>query len=427
MRSSTRPTVPTTTWPPGLELRLLRADRRAAEHGDGVDAACAAVGAQRLRDLDAQLARRRQHERLDVRVVGVDELEHRQPERGRLAGAGLRLADHVAPVRAAPGSPAPGSGWATRSRRRAGRRARRLGEPEVGEGRSLPGRSSLERGRVALSARVEQELAGRAARLQVLVGAPGLGERIRPRPRRPAARRARRARRARAAARRPARPAPQAVHEPEADDAPAARASARRWRPRWARARRSRRRRAARTARARRGTASNTPPPAISSTTSTRSPWLASTQRVGEVLAASTSTAASAPSSSASARLSSLEAVAITRPAPSGAPSWTASDPTPPAAACTTTLSPGAELRAPCGRGATRSGPAAAARARPRRRHAVGHRERGGRGRRGVLGVAAGARRARRRAGPPRSRARRARPRPRPRRPGPAAARSGAR
>ncbi len=53
-----------------------------------------------------------------------------------------------------------------------------------------------------------------------------------------------------------------------------------------------------------------------------------------------TSTAASAPSSSASARFAWLEAVAITRPAPSGAPSWTASEPTPPAAAWTTTLSP---------------------------------------------------------------------------------------
>ena len=57
-----------------------------------------------------------------------------------------------------------------------------------------------------------------------------------------------------------------------------------------------------------------------------------------------TSTAASAPSSSASPRLSSLEQVAITRPAPNGLPSWTAIDPTPPAAACTTTLSPGASL-----------------------------------------------------------------------------------
>jgi hypothetical protein len=57
-----------------------------------------------------------------------------------------------------------------------------------------------------------------------------------------------------------------------------------------------------------------------------------------------TSTASSAPSSSASARFSSVDAVAITRPAPSGLPSWTASEPTPPAAACTTTLSPAASF-----------------------------------------------------------------------------------
>jgi hypothetical protein len=52
--------------------------------------------------------------------------------------------------------------------------------------------------------------------------------------------------------------------------------------------------------------------------------------------------AASAPSASAVARFSSVDAVAITRPAPNDLPSWTASDPTPPAAAPTTTLSPGA-------------------------------------------------------------------------------------
>ena len=34
--------------------------------------------------------------------------------------------------------------------------------------------------------------------------------------------------------------------------------------------------------------------------------------------------------------------MAITRPAPNGRPSWVASEPTPPAAAWTTTLSPGA-------------------------------------------------------------------------------------
>jgi hypothetical protein len=79
-----------------LELGLLGADRRAAEHGHRLDPLALRVGAQRLRDLDAQLARRREHERLDILVGRVDELDHRQPERGGLAGAGLRLADHVA-------------------------------------------------------------------------------------------------------------------------------------------------------------------------------------------------------------------------------------------------------------------------------------------------------------------------------------------
>ena len=53
------------------------------------------VRAQRLGDLDAEFARRRQHERLDVRVGGVHELDHGEAEGGGLAGAGLRLADHV--------------------------------------------------------------------------------------------------------------------------------------------------------------------------------------------------------------------------------------------------------------------------------------------------------------------------------------------
>ena len=81
-----------------LELRLLGADRRAAEDGDGVDALAGAVGAQRLGDLDAELARRGEDERLDLAVLGVDELDHRQAEGGGLAGSGLRLADHVAAV-----------------------------------------------------------------------------------------------------------------------------------------------------------------------------------------------------------------------------------------------------------------------------------------------------------------------------------------
>ena len=91
--------------------------------------------------------------------------------------------------------------------------------------------------------------------------------------------------------------------------------------------------------------ASKIAPPAISKTTSTGLPRFASTSRSVRPSAAP-SIATSAPSSSASARLSSVDAVAMTRPAPIGRPSWTASEPTPPAAEWTTTLSPGATLRA---------------------------------------------------------------------------------
>ena len=79
-----------------LQLRLLGPDRRAAEDGHRLDALAGAVGAQRLGHLDAELARRREHERLDLVVGRVDELDHRQAEGGGLAGPGLRLADHVA-------------------------------------------------------------------------------------------------------------------------------------------------------------------------------------------------------------------------------------------------------------------------------------------------------------------------------------------
>jgi hypothetical protein len=79
-----------------LQIRLLVADRRAAEDRDRVDALARPVRAQRLGDLDAQLARRREHQRLDVVVARIGELDHRQPERRGLAGAGLRLADDVA-------------------------------------------------------------------------------------------------------------------------------------------------------------------------------------------------------------------------------------------------------------------------------------------------------------------------------------------
>src|SRR6266496_2241692 len=87
--------------------------------------------------------------------------------------------------------------------------------------------------------------------------------------------------------------------------------------------------------------ASKTGPPTISSTMSTPRPSLASRsrslRRSGEP-----SSATSAPRSSASWRLPSVDAVAITRPAPQRFASCTSSDPTPPAAAWTTTVSPSA-------------------------------------------------------------------------------------
>ncbi len=82
--------------PAGLQLRLLRADRRAAEDRDDVGALARRVRAQRLRDLDAQLARRRQDERLHLRLGRIDVLDDRQAEGRGLAGARLGLADDVA-------------------------------------------------------------------------------------------------------------------------------------------------------------------------------------------------------------------------------------------------------------------------------------------------------------------------------------------
>ena len=79
----------------GPQLGLLGFDRGAAEDGDDLDVEVLGVGAQRLGHLDAELAGRRQHDRLHLVVVGVEVLEQRQAEGGGLAGPGLRLADHV--------------------------------------------------------------------------------------------------------------------------------------------------------------------------------------------------------------------------------------------------------------------------------------------------------------------------------------------
>ena len=85
-------------------------------------------------------------------------------------------------------------------------------------------------------------------------------------------------------------------------------------------------------------------PPASSRTTSTSRPSLASNNR-SRSPSGDPSIAASAPKAKHNSRFSGDDAVAITRPAPSGLASCTASEPTPPAPLTTSTDSP-ARIRA---------------------------------------------------------------------------------
>ena len=159
------------------------------------------------------------------------------------------------------GSPAPGSGWATRSRRRAARRA------AARRGRDRR-RSSWQQ--------MQLRRAGRAgacrscgARAGHRAPAARLGQRIGLALDRPQLARARRARTGPPAARRPSPGCARQWNSQKPTTALASGASARRWRPRWARARRSRRRRSARTGASARRTRRRRAPPAISNTTST--------------------------------------------------------------------------------------------------------------------------------------------------------------
>lgn len=74
-----------------LGIGLAAIDRQHAEAGNGFG-----IFLERLGDLDGQLAGRGQYQclRLDLVEIGVG--QHRQRERGGLAGAGLGLAEHVA-------------------------------------------------------------------------------------------------------------------------------------------------------------------------------------------------------------------------------------------------------------------------------------------------------------------------------------------
>ena len=92
----TRPGVPTTTCAPRLQPGQLHGVGRAAVDRQHVDLRqVGAVAAERLGDLQGQLAGGRQHQRLGRLVGDVDLGQDRDGERRRLAGAGLRQSHHV--------------------------------------------------------------------------------------------------------------------------------------------------------------------------------------------------------------------------------------------------------------------------------------------------------------------------------------------
>jgi hypothetical protein len=74
-----------------LVHRLTAVDRQHAQARQML-----AVGVGRLRDLDRELARRRQHQCLELRPADVESLQDGQREGGGLAGPRLRLADEIA-------------------------------------------------------------------------------------------------------------------------------------------------------------------------------------------------------------------------------------------------------------------------------------------------------------------------------------------
>lgn len=85
-----------------LEFLLLRADRDAAEEGGDAQVRWQTVGRQRLVNLERELARRHEHQAARLthpgRTAAADQqaIDHRQAERGSLAGAGLRACQQIA-------------------------------------------------------------------------------------------------------------------------------------------------------------------------------------------------------------------------------------------------------------------------------------------------------------------------------------------
>ena len=82
----------------GAQLLLLRLERHAAVDRHDAQVGVARVLVNALFDLDAQFARRREHERAGAARAADQPLDDRKRERGGLAGAGLREAHHVAPL-----------------------------------------------------------------------------------------------------------------------------------------------------------------------------------------------------------------------------------------------------------------------------------------------------------------------------------------
>ena len=85
-----------------LELLLLGADRDAAEDGGDAQVRGHAVSRQRRVNLERELTRRHEHQAARLarpgRTAAANEqaIDHRQAERGGLAGAGLRARQQVA-------------------------------------------------------------------------------------------------------------------------------------------------------------------------------------------------------------------------------------------------------------------------------------------------------------------------------------------
>ena len=76
-----------------MELELHRLPAVDGQHAHGAE--MLRVGVDRFGDLDRELTRRRQHERLDLAPIDVEARQERQRERGGLARPRLRLSHHV--------------------------------------------------------------------------------------------------------------------------------------------------------------------------------------------------------------------------------------------------------------------------------------------------------------------------------------------